>query len=104
MDRVVSGSLSRKVLIISPIPTSYHIHSDVGDCCSGARVNEKLIPLEHKLVSGDVVEIITDKNRKAPSEDWLKFVKTHVARAHIKHRLKRQRSTLAKLFRRGQAT
>ncbi|MDP3985991.1 MAG: RelA/SpoT family protein [Candidatus Veblenbacteria bacterium] len=82
----------------TPVDFAYHIHSDIGDHCSGARVNEKLVPLETKLVSGDLVEIIMDKNRQGPSEDWLKFVKTNMARAHIKNYTKKKRSAFVKLF------
>lgn len=68
----------------SPVDFAYHIHSDIGDKCAGAIVNDKMVSLETSLRNGDVVEIITDKNKKGPSQDWLKFVKTHTARARIK--------------------
>jgi (p)ppGpp synthase/HD superfamily hydrolase len=55
-----------------------------------AKVNDVLVKLDTALKSGDVVEIITDKNRKHPNADWLKFVKTHVARAHIKSSMKKK--------------
>ncbi|MBI2226709.1 MAG: bifunctional (p)ppGpp synthetase/guanosine-3',5'-bis(diphosphate) 3'-pyrophosphohydrolase, partial [Betaproteobacteria bacterium] len=74
----------------TPVDFAYHIHSDVGRRCSGARVNDVLVPLETPLKSGDVVEIIIEKNRKAPSIDWLTFVKTHIARSHIKQQLRRR--------------
>ena len=66
------------------IDFAYLIHSEVGDRCAGARVNGKLVPLSRKLRNGDMVEIITDKNRR-PSRDWLKFVKTAKARTRINH-------------------
>ena len=66
------------------IDFAYLIHSEVGDHCAGARVNGKLVPLSRKLRNGDMVEIITDKNRR-PSRDWLKFVKTAKARTRINH-------------------
>ncbi len=72
----------------TPMDFAYHIHSDIGNKCSGARVNEQLMALDTCLKSGDVVDIITDKNRKGPSPDWLKSVKTHHARGHIKNALK----------------
>lgn len=68
----------------TPVDFAYHIHSEVGDRCSGARVNGKLVPLSTKLKNGDTVEIITDPHRH-PSRDWLKFVKTAKARTRIKH-------------------
>ncbi len=83
----------------TPVDFAYHIHSDVGSRCSGARVNEKIVPLETKLVSGDVVEIIIDKNRKGPSEDWLKFAKTHMAREHIRNYLRKKQGKLLSFFR-----
>ncbi len=68
----------------TPIDFAYHIHTEVGDRCSGARVNGKLVPLNTKLKNGDTVEIITDPHRH-PSRDWLKLVKTAKARTRIKH-------------------
>jgi GTP pyrophosphokinase len=67
----------------TPIDFAYHIHTEVGDRCSGARVNGKLVPLNTRLKNGDTVEIITDSNRH-PSRDWLKLVKTAKARTRIK--------------------
>ncbi len=72
----------------TPVDFAYHIHSDIGNQCSGARVNDQLMSLDTPLKSGDVVAITIDKNRKGPSPDWLKTVKTHHARAHIKNSLK----------------
>jgi len=63
---------------------AYHIHTEIGDKCNGAKVNDQMVSLDTPLKSGDVVEIIVDKNRKGPSGDWLKFVKTNVAKTHIK--------------------
>lgn len=71
----------------TPIDFAYHIHTEVGNKCNGAKVNEQLVSLDTSLNSGDVIEIILDKNRKGPSPDWLKFVKTHVAKNHIKNSL-----------------
>ena len=67
----------------TPVDFAYHIHSMVGNSCAGAKVNGALVPLDHQLRSGDVVEIVTQKGKK-PSEDWLRFVVTGIARDHIK--------------------
>jgi len=63
---------------------AYAIHSDLGNTCVGAVVNEKNVPLDTPLHSGDVVKVLVDKKRKGPSSDWLKFVKTRHAREKIK--------------------
>ncbi len=72
----------------TPIDFAYHIHSEIGNKCSGVRVNDQLVSLDTPLKSGDVVAVITDKNRKGASPDWLKIVKTHHAKTHIKSSLK----------------
>ena len=66
------------------IDFAYHIHTDIGNKCNGALVNDQMVSLDTSLKSGDVVEVIVDKNRKGPSRDWLKFVKTNVAKTRIK--------------------
>src|SRR3990167_7307747 len=72
----------------TPIDFAYHIHSDVGDHMSGAKVNGKMVPFLYSLKSGDTVEILTQKNKK-PTSDWLDFVKTSIARQHIRSYLKK---------------
>ncbi len=72
----------------TPVDFAYHIHTEIGNHCTAAIINDQLAPLDTKLHSGDVIEIILDKKRKAPSPDWLKFVKTDTARAHIKNQVK----------------
>ena len=67
----------------TPIDFAYHIHTEIGNKCSQAMVNTEVVPLDRKLKNGDVVQIVTDKNRKGPSTDWLDFVKTRTARSHI---------------------
>ena len=81
----------------SPVDFAYHIHTDLGNKCTGALVNEKMVSLDTELKNGDIVEVITDKNRKGPSADWLKFVKTHTAKTHINNFTK-PKSTIAKFF------
>ncbi len=71
----------------TPIDFAYHIHSEIGDSCVGAKVNNHLTPLDTELRSGDLVEILTQKNKK-PTEDWLKFAKTAIARDHIRAALR----------------
>lgn len=63
---------------------AYAVHTDLGNSCVGAKINGTLASLDTVLKSGDVVEILTDKNRKHPNPDWLKFVKTHLARTKIR--------------------
>ncbi|WP_028570929.1 RelA/SpoT family protein [Desulfonatronum lacustre] len=68
----------------TPVDFAYLVHTEVGNHCTGARVNGRLVPLSTPLHNGDTVEIITDPGRH-PSKDWLKFVKTAKAKARIKH-------------------
>ncbi len=74
----------------TPIDFAFHIHTEIGNKCSGALVNDQLTSLDTELKNGDVVDIITDKNRKGPSRDWLKFATTHTAKEHINNYLKNQ--------------
>lgn len=80
----------------TPIDFAYHIHTDIGDKCIGAVVNDSMVPLDSSLKSGDVVEILINKNRKTPNPDWLKIVKTAQAREKIKQSLKK--SSTGKLW------
>jgi len=75
------------------IDFAYHVHSEVGNAATGAKVNGVMSTLDHVLKSGDVVEIITQKGKK-PSEDWLRFAKTTIARDHIRLSL-RKKNTFA---------
>ena len=72
---------------VTPVDFAYQIHTQIGNACVGARVNGKIMPLDHELKSGDIVEILTQKNKK-PSDSWLAFIKTSHARNHIRAALK----------------
>ena len=80
----------------TPIDFAYHVHSEVGNSATGAKVNGVMSTLDHVLKSGDVVEIITQKGKK-PSEDWLRFAKTTIARDHIRMAL-RKKNTFARML------
>ena len=71
----------------TPIDFAYSVHSAVGDRCTGAKVNGKLVPLKYELNNGDIVEILTSPNH-VPSKDWLKIVRTSRARTRIRHWIK----------------
>jgi len=65
------------------IDFAFHIHTDIGNQCHRAMVNNVQVSLDTRLKNGDVVNIITDKNRKGPNPEWLKFVKTRMAKQRI---------------------
>jgi len=73
----------------TPVDFAYAIHTEIGNQCAGAKVNEKMVSLSQSLKNEDVVEIIIDKKR-TPSQDWLKFVKTNMARSRIKAWFKKE--------------
>src|SRR6202142_1087476 len=87
-EEVYTFTPKGKVLVLpresTPIDFAYTIHTEVGHCCTGAKVNGRMVPLRHKLHSGDIVEIITQPGHK-PSRDWLAIVKSSRARNKIKH-------------------
>ena len=71
----------------TPIDFAYSVHSDVGQRCTGAKVNGRLVPLKTVLQNGDIVEVMTSPNQ-TPSKDWLRFVKSSKARNRIRTGLK----------------
>ena len=76
----------------SPIDFAYAIHSEVGDQCTGAKINGRIVPIKTELQNGDVVEIMTTSNSK-PSRDWLNYVVTSKARSRIRHWISEQQRT-----------
>jgi RelA/SpoT family (p)ppGpp synthetase len=72
----------------TPLDFAFHIHTQIGYKCIGAKVNNKMVPLDYKLKNGDQVEIITSKSAKGPGKDWLNIVVTHSAKSKIKKWIK----------------
>jgi len=73
----------------TPIDFAYHIHSEIGDHCAGARVNGQQVALDYQLQNGDTVEIITSRSQQ-PSKDWLNIVSSSKAKQRIRAWLKHQ--------------
>ncbi len=74
----------------TPIDFAYAVHTDVGHRTVGARVNGRIVPLSHRLTSGDFVEILTSKAPRGPSRDWLNLVSTSKARSKIRAFFRRE--------------
>jgi GTP pyrophosphokinase len=74
----------------TPLDFAYRIHTDIGHRCIGAKINNRLVPLDYKLKNGDIVEIVTTKSEHGPSRDWMNLVRTNHAREKIRQWFKRQ--------------
>jgi GTP pyrophosphokinase len=87
-DEVYTFTPKGKVVVVpasaTPVDFAYTIHTEVGHTCVGAKINGRMAPLRTRLRTGDIVEIVTQKDHK-PSRDWLTFVKSPRARNKIKH-------------------
>ena len=105
LEAVKFDALSERIFVFSPkgdvfdlpvgstpIDFAYTVHTDLGDFIKGAKVDGKIVPLNFKLGSGQVVEIIKSKNVKTPNKDWLEFVVTTLARRELNKYLRKVRT------------
>ena len=74
----------------TPLDFAYRIHTDIGHRCIGAKINNRLVPLDYRLKNGDIVEIVTTKAEHGPSRDWMNIARTSHAREKIRQWFKRQ--------------
>ncbi len=88
------GELKRLPYGATALDFAFEIHTEVGNHCLGAKVNQKLVALHHVLKNGDQVEVLTSDKQK-PNEDWLRFVVSSKARSKIKEGLKENKKTVA---------
>lgn len=74
----------------TPVDFAYSVHTHIGHRCLGAKVNNRLVPLDYGLKNGDIIQILTAKQNAGPSRDWLKFVVTSKAKSRIRQWLREQ--------------
>lgn len=67
----------------TPVDFAYRIHTEVGNTCTGAKINGRIVPLSHALKNGDIIDIITSK-KSSPRLDWINFVQTQTAKSRIR--------------------
>lgn len=77
-----------------PVDFAYRVHTEVGHKCTGARVNGRIVPLDHALENGDIVEIMTSKNSPGPTFRWMDFVKTSSAKSKIRQWFNREKKQI----------
>ncbi len=108
VDAVKTDLLAERVLVFTPagdvvnlprgstpIDFAYHVHTEVGHRCIGARVNGEIVPLNHELATGDRIEVLTNRSSQyGPSQDWLNIVVTRGAKQKIKHYFRAQARTM----------
>ncbi len=74
----------------TPIDFAYAIHGEIGNHAVGAKADGKIVSLDYHIKNGQVLEILTSKERKKPNSDWLKFVKTSNAKSHIRREFRKE--------------
>lgn len=74
----------------TPVDFAYHIHTDIGNGLVGAKVNDRIVPIDTPLITGDRVQIITSRHSGGPKADWLKFVKAASTKGHIRAYLRKK--------------